>query len=257
MNAKWITATVVGNSQISPNMQRVVLQADGLKDMPVNCVGEPVKLLFRPDLGTDLKKLEEGQKPLSRPYTISYFDPADGLVELLVVRHKNQTEQSGFGSFWAQYAKAGSEVSLLPANKEKLPPQNADWYFFVGDMTAIPAVEAKLGQLPVDAKGYALLYVQTEEDKLDIIAPDGIEIEWIIGGEFDDLYYDAKIKTWLEGTPFVWVGCEYELMLDLRRYFVQTREVPRDRRDISGYWRRETFHHNFQKMRRQDIAENN
>lgn len=253
----WVTATVVGNSQISPNMQRVVLQSKEFRKISADCVGEAVKLLFRPDLGTDLKKLQEGEVPFKRPYTISDLDQEEGLIELLIVRHKNQTQQSGFGSFWAQYAKPGSEISLIPVTKEKRPPQDADWYFFIGDMTAMAAIEAKLGQLPADAKGYALIQVKSQEDTYQITAPSGIEIEWLVADEPDDLYYDAKTKTWLKGDPFVWVGCEYELMLDLRRYFAQTRQVARNRRDISGYWRRETFHHNFQKIRHQDIAENN
>jgi len=254
---KWVTAIVVGNSQISPNLQRVVLQSDAFKTLSMDCIGATLHLLFRPDLGTDLTKLEEGEKPLKRPYTVSDLVVEEGLIELLVVRHKNQSERSGFGSFWAQYAKDGSEICVGLPRPMKEIPDYADWYFFVGDMTAISSIEARLGKLPEDARGYTVIHALSEDDIYDIDAPKGMEIKWFVAEQFRDLYYEVKMKPWLDGFPFVWVGCEYDLMLELRRYFVQNRQIQRDMRDISGYWREEVFHQNFQSLRHADIDENN
>ena len=67
---------------------------------------------------------------------------------------------------------AGAAITILAAP--------ADWYLFVGDMTALPAIAANLEKLPTESSGIALLEINSLEDKQDLRKPEGVEVRWII-----------------------------------------------------------------------------
>lgn len=228
--------TVVSSEFATPNMLRVSLYSESLSDMPAECDGDYIKLLFNEQGGTDLSKISEGQKPIMRTFTIRYFDKVNKTIEIDFVKHEAQDEKSCFAIRWAANAKKGDSISIAgPGSINSINP-NADWFFMVADMTALPALSAKIKKLPESAKGYAIIQVKSSNDIQSIDAPKNMKIHWL--AEQDNLSHHAQSVPWLNGNASVWVACEFDSMRSLRDYFRNVREVEREYIYISSYWKK-------------------
>jgi NADPH-dependent ferric siderophore reductase len=207
---------------LTPNMLRIILTGDELKDFPEGQESAYIKLLF----------VSSTTKPIMRTYTIKKFDLASLELTLDFVVHgvNNdpiiQAEQFGPAISWANNVEVGEQITIDGPGPVKLIDSNADWFFFAGDMTAIPAISTNIECLPEGAKGHAVLEILTEADKYPIAAPKGINIHWVINNEpnqKNSVLLDAvkKIK-WLAGAPHIWVASEFDAMRSLRRYFKES-----------------------------------
>ena len=127
-----------------------------------------------------------------------------------------------------------------PSPKQNLN-NNADWFYFVGDMSAIPAITVNLESLPKNSKGIAVLEIFNECDKQKIKLPNDIEILWVINhNDSDDKLLVKKIKSlvWLKGKPFIWVACEFSKMKILREFFKVHKKIEKKDIYISSYWKK-------------------
>ena len=52
--------------------------------------------------------------------------------------------------------------------------------FFVGDMTALPAIACYLERIPKSALGFVVLEVISKDDKIKLIKPKNIKIKWVV-----------------------------------------------------------------------------
>ncbi|WP_375748232.1 siderophore-interacting protein [Vibrio sp. HN007] len=236
-------ATVVSSSAVTPNMQRILLQSDKFADYPSDCEGGYVKLLFNKEGGTKLPKIMGG-RPVMRTYTIRSFDPAASTIEIDFVRHvsdshSNLEVEGGFASHWAETAKQGDSISVAGPGLIQGLKKDADWFFLVADMTALPAMSVKLKNLRADAQGYAVVEVASKEDIQSIEHPEGIEVEWVIKpqNEASSLHENVLKKKWLDGVVSIWCACEFDSMKALRQYFRNEKEVDKDSIYISSYWK--------------------
>lgn len=226
--------TVVNSQRVTPNMQRITLKGDALMNFPADCEGGYIKLMFDA-AGNTIEKMVEGERPVLRTYTIRRFMPEQSSIEVDFVRHITEDLQCGFAARWAENAKVGDSISIMgPGPLADLDP-DADWYFMVADMTALPALSAKIKTLPRDAKGYAVIKVQQSEDIQEIEAPSGFKVTWLVEGE--SLSQSAEAQPWLDGSPFVWVACDFDSMRELRQYFRNEKEIDKDSIYISSYWK--------------------
>ncbi|WP_033069895.1 siderophore-interacting protein [Thalassospira australica] len=231
--------TVIRKGHVTPNMLRVTLGGDGMKDFPEDQASAYVKLIF-PIEG------DEKGRVLRRTYTVRHDRMTDQGREIDIdfVMHGDGSDDNDHGgpaSNWAVNCAPGDVITIGGPGPKKLVDPTADWFLIVGDMTALPAVSVNLETLPSDAHGYAVIEVQSEGDMQDLKKPDNITIEWVINphpGERNTALSDVvKNIPWKDGRASVWTACEFTSMQALRRYFREDRGLGRDDLYISSYWK--------------------
>ncbi|WP_421851912.1 siderophore-interacting protein [Marinomonas sp.] len=192
--------TVIRKSHITTNMLRVTLGGENIKTIPKDQESGYVKLIFpRGD-----------QKPLVRTYTVR--NQRTDEIDIDFVLH----EDGGPASTWAKQTQPNDIILVGGPGPKKLIEESTDWQLFVGDMTALPAISVNLEKLPMNARGYAILEVISEEDIQPLKHPAGIELKWVVTphpGENTNLLLDQiQSMNWLEGSVSVWVACEFSSM---------------------------------------------
>ncbi|MGX9417699.1 siderophore-interacting protein [Vibrio sp. WJH972] len=236
-------------------MQRITLQGESLALFPSDCEGGYIKLLFNKKGLTDLSSMTEEERPVMRTYTIRHFSPAKRTIDIDFVRHTTPNVISGFGARWGMQAQIGDTIDIKGPGSIKEINTNVDWFFMVADMTALPALSAKISRLPSDAKGYAVIKVLEKEDIQTIAAPTGINIVWLIDGE--SLADIVTSLPWLNGGVSVWVACEFDSMRQLRTYFRNEKAVESDNIYISSYWKQGVTEDGHKEIKRKDASEHN
>lgn len=245
--------TVLKSVQISPNMQRITLQGESLAHFPDNCEGSYIKLIFTQTGDTDLSRIKENERPVMRTYTIKHFSLLQRTIDVDFVRHTTDDCRCGFAARWAMHAKTGDIINIAGPGSISSLNVNADWFFTVADMTALPALSTKLRTLPDDAKGYAVIKVIEHADIQTLETPKGIEVIWLVNN--DTLTPKIKSLPWLTGTASVWVACEFDTMRELRDYFRNEKKVAKENIYISSYWKKGVTEDGHKVIKQQDSNE--
>ncbi|OZS44905.1 siderophore-interacting protein [Photobacterium sanguinicancri] len=246
--------TVISTEQITPNMQRLVFHSDSLADFPNDCEGGYIKLLFNSLGETDLSTVAEGERPAMRTYTVRRFSATDCTIEVDFVRHITTDLQCGFAARWAMSAQIGDTINVAGPGIINEMNLAADWFFMAADMTALPALSAKIQKLPQNAKGYAVIKVIDHKDIQTIDAPEHFHVIWLTGEE--SLAEKVKTLAWLEGTASVWTACDFDSMRALRSYFRNEKDVDRENIYISSYWKQGVSEDGHKAIKQQDASEN-
>ncbi|MDW2021567.1 MULTISPECIES: siderophore-interacting protein [unclassified Vibrio] len=248
------TLVVTDTETITPNMQRITLQGEALSHFSRDCEGSYIKLLFNDMGGSDLSILSEYDRPIMRTYTIRRFHPETSSIEVDFVRHVTQDLQCGFAARWAMAAQKGDTISIVGPGSISNLNTEADWFFMAADMTALPALSAKIRTLPEEAKGYAVISVMSPDDIQPLHAPAGMELIWLTEGQA--LADSVRELEWLDGNASVWCACEFDSMRALRQYFRNEKEVDRENIYISSYWKKGVSEDGHKVIKREDAESN-
>jgi NADPH-dependent ferric siderophore reductase len=240
---------VARTERLTPHLTRVVAGGPGFDAFQDNGFTDKyVKISFPtalpdgawPDGPVDLPALKETlsaeQWPVTRTYTIRWFDPEARELAIDFVVHGDE----GIAGPWAAGAKPGDRLICAGPGGAYSPDPHAEWHLFAADESALPAVAAALEALPAEAKGLAFLEVASDEEALELLAPDGVEIRWLSrdgerAGETLVLAEAVASAEWLPGTPNVFAHGERGAMKELRAIFKE-RGLPREKLSLSGYW---------------------
>jgi len=222
---------VVNISQLSPNMKRFTFSSNDLNDFPENQNGGYIKFLFP-------KTLSEKKDSLARPYTIRNFRKQKLELDIDFSYHSGN---QGYATKWASKAKIGDEIVISgPGSKQKIS-MNSKWYFFVGDMTSLPAISAYLEELPENAVGFSVIEITSIDDKINLTKPEHMKIKWVIKSKqnknFKEFINAVRGVNWLNGNPYVWVACEFNKMKYLRDFFQNEKKISKKEMYISSYWK--------------------
>ncbi|WP_370524007.1 siderophore-interacting protein [Cellulomonas sp. APG4] len=161
----------------------------------------------RDDWFTGWRAKPDAEREPLRTYTVRAVRPAQREVDVDVVLHgvtpgKVTTRGCGLAELlgcacqaqagpavrWCAAARKGDPIVLLgpdadfdgpPVGLEWRPPAEASTFLLAGDETAVPAICSILEALPREARGHAYLEVPTAHDRLDIRAPEGVEVHWL------------------------------------------------------------------------------
>jgi len=251
---KFKPFTVYSSETITPNMQRITLHSDDLSGFSAESEGGYIKLLFNHSGGTDLSSLGEDERPVMRTYTIRRFDYNSQCIDVDFVRHTTQDRQCGFAARWAMETQKGAVINIAGPGTIQNMNTDVDWYFMVADMTALPALSAKIRKLPVTAKGYAVIQVNSLEDIQTIAAPDGIEFRWITTENSLSEYVQKMV--WRQGSASIWCACEFDSMRQLRHYFRNEKAIDRENIYISSYWKNGVTEDGHKAIKREDAEQN-
>lgn len=240
---------VARTEQLTPHMVRVVAGGEGFGAFADNGFTDKyVKISFPaalpggvwPEGPVDIPALKEQlpreQWPVTRTYTVRWFDPEARELAIDFVVHGDE----GLAGPWAAAAQPGDRIVSAGPGGAYAPAANAEWHLFAGDESAFPAIGAALDALPADARGIAFLEVGSAVDVLELAAPEGVELRWLSregypAGETLILAEAVAGAEWLPGTPHVFAHGERGAMKELRAVFKE-RGVPREKLSLSGYW---------------------
>lgn len=204
------------------------------------------RFVFLDETHSLLKKDESGYLKLMfqnvhgeyklRSYTIRAVVEESHHIMVDFVLHGTE----GPASAWALNAQVDDVISAYGPGPAKLVNNAMDWFFVIGDMTALPAIAVNLRQLPASATGYALIHITDESDIQMLDAPEGIDIEWVLASDrnkvTDVMLEKVKNKGWLQGTPYVWIATEFTSAVALRGYFRSEKSIGKNAY-VSSYWK--------------------
>jgi NADPH-dependent ferric siderophore reductase len=178
--------------------------------------------------------LPAAKQPVVRTITVRRADPAAREIAVDIAVHG----EHGTAGPWAASAKRGQPMYLMGPSGAYAPDPAADWHLLVGDETALPAISVALEALPSNAIGQAFIEVAEPEDEIPLIAPEGVQINWILRGGRADLVGEERagdhsplveaVKTahWLPGQVHAFVHGEAQaVMHNLRPYIRKERGV--------------------------------
>jgi NADPH-dependent ferric siderophore reductase len=217
---------VADNTQLTPHMQRLVLTAPelaGLSWQP----GQDVMLLVAAD----------GNRPVRRRYTIRDLDPARQRLTLDIVRHGD-----GPGERWVRSAQPGDTIEgIAPRGKIFLNGQAA-WHLFAADESAVAAVLAMTGSLPVGGRATAFLEIPEAADEQKPDLPAGVSLNWLPrdgrpAGDPAVLAAALQAAGLPAGTGHFYLFGEARVVLALREVLA-ARGVPGEQVSAKAYWGR-------------------
>jgi len=253
---------VVRTRQLTPNMKRITLGGEELKDFPEGTEGSYIKLWFPWPGETDFNMPSDdgargpGNGPMMRTYTIHNHSPGTLELDIDFVIHGDE----GPASRWAMHAQQGDQITISGPGAGRMIDASADWFFLIGDMTALPALSANLETLPDNARGYFVMEIIDESDIQDLAKPDDIEMHWVInphpGEENHILLNRVRELEFLDGRPSIWAACEFSSMRALRHYFRQEKNVDRFEVYASSYWKNGVSEDEHKLIKRQDKEAN-
>ncbi len=211
-------------------MLRITFSSEDLSNFPENHKGGYIKFLFT-------CREKKSNEKLVRPYTIRNFRKKKLELDIDFAKH---VSKSGYASEWAFNAKTGDEILISGPSPRQTINTNADWFFFVGDMSALPVISTYLEDLNENSKGYAVLEILSNSDKIKLKKPKGFEIKWVVNKQSSNsykLYNEITKINWYKGIPYIWVACEFKVMKNLREYFQIEKKINKKEMYISSYWK--------------------
>lgn len=239
-----VELTVLSTEALSPHLVRVRFGGPGFDAFADRAETDKyVKLMF-----------EDAQShPVTRTYTVREVDPAEKTLDIDFVVHGDD----GLAGPWAATATPGETLHLVGPGGGYLPDESADGYLYVGDLSAVPAIAASLEALPSDARGHVILEVSTPDAVLDLDAPAGVEVSWVVDPEHraDRLAGEVAALPWPAGHVDVFAHGERESMKALRRVLFEDRGLQRAQVSLSGYWARGRTEDRFQAEKREPIGQ--
>ena len=242
---------VVSNIQLSQNFQRVVVTGEALSKLSKTCEGQYIKLLFDAQGRSEVEGFSAGDRPSMRTYTIRRFDPDTLQLTIDFVIH--DSDHGGQASRWAMHANVGDTLTIAGPGPIQDVSATADDYLFVADMTALPAAAIAIERLPSQAKGTAFIQVSHESDIQPIDAPDGIDIQWLVGS-YDQSMLASSVEQLPEMSPntAIWVACEFSQMRASRRALSAQPHFERELAYFSSYWKPGVTEDGHKKLKQED-----
>ncbi|HYJ68440.1 MAG TPA: siderophore-interacting protein [Nocardioidaceae bacterium] len=250
---RCVHARVVQTKPITPNLKRITIAAEELREFPWHGPDQWFRLFLprdgqqRPVLPTraddwwpQIVAMPDEIRPWVRNYTVRYLRPELGEIDFDVVLHGT----TGPASRWARGATTGDWIGLLDQTAPYDPPAGTRWQLLVGDETAVPAISSIVENLRSGTDAQALIEVPTAADRLDLSVPEGVRVTWLprdsedvdVGSLVIDAVQSATLGEARDG--YAWVAGESGLIRRVRRHLVNQRGMAKSAVYFCGYWRR-------------------
>jgi len=243
--------TVLRTDWVTPHLVRVVLGGVGVSSFQDNGFTDHyVKLVF-PKPGVtypspfDLEQVratfDRADWPITRTYTVRWFDAAAGELAIDFVYHGDE----GIAAPWAAAARPGDEILVRGPGGAYAPSSDVDWHLLVGDESALPAVGGALDTLPAGAVATVFALVEDDAEQVKLESAADVDVTWLHRSTFASaeaanaaLVDAVRSAAFRPGSVHGFVHGEAGFVADLRRHLLTERGVPRELLSVSGYWRR-------------------
>lgn len=252
MNKPNIHRTILhlkAREYITPNYIRLTFTGEEIAPYAQCSVGANNKI-FIPPKGIDqvyfpakhpTEKTSSDTYAIRRTYTHAGIDLEKQEMYMEFVAHGTEGPASDF----AINASIGSPLGVaMKLQQSELVP-NVDFYYIIGDATAIPVIRASLATLSPSAKGVVFLEILDCKDKQHITKPEGIEIQWVVNKHLgkNTLLADSAIAYLNKSTEeamfsrFAFVACEYENVRKMRAFLRKDKGWSREEVKAFSYWK--------------------
>lgn len=261
-----VVLEVLRSEWLTDNMIRLFLGGPNFEAFKNNeFVDKYVKIWFaKPELGLEppyemdelRSQLAPEDLPVSRTYTVREVNDEERWISLDFVVHG----VDGIAAPWATKVQAGEKVSFGGPGGAFNPDPDADWYLFLGDETAMPAIAAALEMLPADAVGQAFIEVDGPASELELTAPQGMHVQWLHRGGAEPgtsrvLVEALRQYEFPTGHAQVFSHGERGAMKELRDVLLKERGLERGQVSLSGYWAYGRTEDKFQAEKREPIGQ--
>ncbi|OEV09485.1 siderophore-interacting protein [Streptomyces nanshensis] len=170
----------------------------------------------------------------ARDYTPRRYDAENRRLELDFVRH-----EGGLAAEWAERATPGTRLHVAGPRGTTVLPPDIDWYFLVGDETALPAIARRIEELPPGTPVTAVVSVASAAEEQTIKHSADLRLTWVhrdTAGP-NGLMDAVRSAPWREGQVYAWAAGEAGMLRPLRRWLKEDRGVAPGHMDVAGYWR--------------------
>ncbi|KMQ67497.1 side tail fiber protein [Chryseobacterium sp. FH2] len=174
--------------------------------------------------------------PAIRTYTHRGIDLEKNEIIIDFVDHGDGGPASG----WAREAVAGSKLGVMMRREGKELYPQADWYFLIGDATAIPVLSAILETLPETAKGVCIIEIHGKEDEQILETKADIEFIWVYNTKphtSSNLVPAVKSIEIPEVSKFGYVACEFSGVKEIRSYLRKEKGWTQQELYAYSYWK--------------------
>ena len=222
------TLTVTRIEDVTPGMRRVHFTTPDLADFPSLGFDDHVKMFIPGTAGP-------GERGEMRDFTPRRFDRAAGTIAIDYAMH-----DAGPAVAWARDAKAGDVLEIGGPRGSAVIPDDFDWYWLIGDETALPAIGRRLEELRAGVPVASFVVVDGPQEAQSVETRAAWTPHWIARSGPDDA---ATFGTALAdvafpaGEGFVWIAAEAGVARAVRR-LIEQRGHPREWIKASGYWQR-------------------
>lgn len=251
------------SEQISVHLQRVYFSSDDFSDLSTRQNGAHIKLFFPEDPNTQppLPVRNEqgkvvwphGKKPVTRTYTLRYVLEKEQLLVVDFVRHAHK----GIASDWAIHAQAGHVLGLAgPAGPARFNP-NANYWIFIGDLSALAMIAASLELLPENACGEIWIEIEHPTDQIQLAYPKSMQLHWIMKSASTETQIVNSLShlDWQSNQISVSLAGENARVTSLRNYFRHQLKLPKAQLYAVPYWKQGETEENYHQERHRVMDE--
>ncbi|KXO90161.1 phage tail protein [Tsukamurella pulmonis] len=239
---------VVRTRRLGSALIRVTLGGAELEGFQTHAADDHVKfvlpgedgVLTLPEKNGLMLRWPRDPRPTTREYTVRRYDVLAGELDIDIALHRG-----GLGSDWAEAAAPGDTVHVAGPPGGVIVPPLYSRYLLVGDITALPAIDRWLEELPRDARGWALIEVADAQEQIELDPPPGVEVRWCHRGAAAPGTSDVlerAVADLPQAVPdgerwYAWLAGEAGSLKPLRRWLASTWKPAARDCDITGYWK--------------------
>lgn len=235
--------TVRHVERITPQMARITLGGD-LAGFLSASYDDHVKVFF-PLPGRNAPTIpapdapENAERSPGRDYTPRRYDAGRNELILDFALH-----DAGPATSWAVQAMAGQQLAVGGPRGSFVVPDDFDWYLFVGDETALPAIGRRLEELRAGVRAIVVAAITGPEEKQSFTSRAEVENIWVqrplSRAEDPAPLLDAvrALKFPTAGDGYAWAAGESQTAKLLRRHLIDERGLDKAFVKAAGYWKR-------------------
>lgn len=220
--------TIARIEQVTPAMRRLVLAGAELAGFTSLSPDDHVKL-FLP-----------GSDGARRDYTPRHYDAEAGELWVDFALH-GTAGAAGPATEWARAAAVGDAAEIGGPRGSAVVPNDFDWWWLIGDETALPAIARRLKELPADTPATTVVAVTSAEDQVYLPERPGHRAIWVHRPEAAAADPAPLMAALAELTPpsgegFVWMAGEAGVIRAVRGHVLDTLDHPPAWTKAAGYW---------------------
>lgn len=229
--------TVVRKTEVTPDMIRVTLSGPDLEGFTSLGFDDHIKLFIDAGDSAHPAPGEDGPPPVMRDYTPRHYDADKNELDIDFAIH-----EAGPATRWAIEAKPGDKISIGGPRGSFVIEDDFDWYLFVGDETALPAIGRRLEELRPGAHAMVLAEVSGAANEQTFRSAASLSVSWLHRGDRkagdNTILEDALRKLVLpRGDGYAWIACESVTAKRLRQVLSGELQHPKAWLKAAGYWR--------------------
>ena len=233
--------TVQQVERVTPKMARVTLGGD-LTGFTSAAYDDHMKVFFPlpgQSAPTVADQSEDAPRSPGRDYTPRRYDVARNELVIDFAIH-----EAGPATDWATKAKPGQQIGVGGPRGSFVVPDDFDWYLFIGDETALPAIGRRLEELRSGTRAIVVAAVAGPEEQQTFASKASVETVWVhrplSRAEDPAPLLDAVRKLDLpkSGDGYCWAAGESQTAKLLRQHLVGDRGLDKAWVKAAGYWKR-------------------